>query len=155
VVSSIAQDNRPAVDRWRLMEFPSFLSAYFIAISAGGFIALAAKVAVYWLFQRRLGMGKVVLLGLGVHVVSLIGGIGLGLLVLPEHGYGWHAPAWASFVYAVTASAIIEVACLLSLRKKLALRLIVATAVTANVTYYLGSLICMAVTELLLRLGPK
>jgi hypothetical protein len=133
------------------MEFPSFLAAYLIALSAGGWIACALKVGVYYLFQRHVGPGKAILLGLGVHAVSLIGGIGAGLLLLPEHGYGWHAPTWASFLYAVTATIVIELACLFAVRKKLALRWLLVNAVTANVVYYASSLICFVVTEWLLR----
>ena len=133
------------------MEFPSFLAAYLIALSAGGWIAFALKVGVYYLFQRHLGAAKAIPLGLGAHAVSLIGGVGAGLLLLPEHGYGWHAPTWASFLYAVTASIVIELACLFAIRKKLAVRWLVVNAVTANAVYYLSSLICLVVTEWLLR----
>jgi hypothetical protein len=133
------------------MNFPDFFAPYFMALSLGGFVALAAKISVYCLFQRSLGAGKAVLLGLAVHALSFGAGMGLGWLVLPDHGYGWNAAVAMSFLYAATVSLAVESACLFALGKKLALKWTGPTVAVANLVYYLSLAIGIAITEVLLR----
>jgi hypothetical protein len=137
------------------MNVPSFLIPYIVGFSAGGMAALACKAAVYCFFQRPSGIRQrslmaialfaIALLAVALHVLASIAAIVVSLLILPRQGLAWKTHVWVYFLYAAVWSIAIEGACLGLLRLKLPLKWIGLTVIAANVVYYLGLVIGMAV----------
>src|SRR5438105_4648376 len=69
-------------DRKRLdMYLPTFFLVPLMALTLMGSVALAAKIVIYCLFQRSLGIRKAVLIAVGVHFLSLVTGLAGALLM--------------------------------------------------------------------------
>jgi hypothetical protein len=126
------------------MSFPAFLLPYFLGVSPPGLLAFAAKAAVYCLFQRPLGTARSVALAVVVHAISWVLGIVLGLLLLPRQGFGWKASGVVFLLSGTAANVVIELACLLPVRRRLSLKGVGVTVVAANVVYGLGLAIVLA-----------
>jgi len=119
------------------MSFPGFLIPYIIAATLGGMVALVAKAGVYCLFQRPLGIMKVIVLTIVIHLLSSAAGIGVGVMFLPGHGSGWRTFVAIYLLYAAALSTGCEVLCLCLVRSKLGLSRVGVSAIAANTVYYL------------------
>jgi hypothetical protein len=120
------------------MSFPGFLIPYFIGASPAGFVAFAAKAAVYCLFQRSTGAAKVVGVAAVVHLLSTALGVCVSLAILPKQGFGWKTVVVAYYLYAAALSAAIEFSCLYPLRGRLRWRRLGTSVAVANAAYYLS-----------------
>lgn len=122
------------------MSFPGFVIPYLIGIMIlpGGALALAAKAAIYCLFQQALSKGKAIGLAIVIHLLSSTLGIALSCLLLPDQGYGWKTYAGVYFLYAAAVSMAIEFVLLFPLRKRLTLRRLATNVLVANAVYYVG-----------------